>query len=822
MGQLGDKEYAYNYYGLPVDRKWYKIGESSPFAALVYPNIWGYKPDGLYYDDGMYFNDHNGEPLEESIALWKLPRDCSFACNACFSVSISNSLDMHFDVNDNSGDVSLAMAAVDVQSVYGDFGRDPQQRYAFDKSNTCNGVFTGIIYDIAYSAMCLQGNVLIYDRATPATLPAGQAISDMAAYINTAPDTRDVCVIRPYIYKGTSTSRDNDIITIPAQGGHQTFNGAPLVDTLTDKPIPQSETYLRSKLEAGQGYRDDAVYAPWYYQLGQNLYSTATGTNSITSQLEIGFTRPFSISNIKTGAATIDIGHKISAQFYRCNYSVKVFEDVEYQWENVAFDQSNGVELQNGMPLDGYANSDRIRFYTRLKIIDAKGNSKGKALELAVKHELAYIGMYFTDTIARAQSATLGAEGDGVGVYLPEIIGGVTTGRYYTGDDIKSVPYADSNSVSDAAFHYDPGASEDDSGEFKSIIHSGRVEAGARYFAMTQAQADSVITYLNTTYQPDTLEQLTVDFKGSNPFDYFTTFKYYPFDIPVLSGAGAEVNIGPLDLGWKAAVLEYGYGIPGIDYLNMGSVQLESKYRDFRDYQDTQIIVMLPWCGLVTLDPKLWLDHTLTVRYAIDFVTGTVTAYLLKDDLIWDSANGKLGVDIPLSALANGTYQNEITNALYQLKQAENARMWAALGVAGGLIGTALSAATGNLVGAAGGIYGTIASVNKLNQVGEQIDNLEYKLDHTQPRMGVISSASPLNTCVEDRRVKVYIIRHKMLSGYDPQAYGKTIGFSCAKSGKLGDFKGFTKCAAIDLSGVPCSEAEKTMIKNLCTKGVRV
>lgn len=822
---LGDKQYNYNYYNLPVTRTWTNTGDTEPFAAFVRPNIWGYWPDGIYYDDGQYANtDKNGKPLDDSIAVWRLPRNASFACNAFFSVDISSTLGAHYDVNVENNDVPLLCAAIDTTSTnWGKFDRKCVERYAYDTVNTCNGPMSALAYDINPTALCLHGFVITYDRATPATAPSGRTLTALANYIDGAPDTRDLVIIRPTIYRGTGDTRISTAETIPAFNPPY-FDGILLADTSSKIPIPDGQTYLKSLIAdtaGGHNYRSDAIYRPFASAYFYNLYNGAN-TNIYTYQLDIGFSRPFTKTQIISGAATISGSNKITAQLYRCNYGIKSFNDVEYQWENVIFDVTNKVELHNGFDLSLLSSSDSIRFYTRLKIIDPKGNTHGKALELAVKHELAYIGFYFADTQTRAESAVLGSAGDGVGVYLPEIIGGVTTGRYFTGEDIKSVPYADSNSVSDAAFHYDPGASEDDSGEFKSIIHSGRVEAGARYFAMTQAQADSVITYLNTTYQPDTIEQLTVDFKGSNPFDYFTTFKYYPFDIPVLSGAGAEVNVGPIDLGWKAAVLEYGYGIPGINYLNMGSVQLESKYRDFRDYQDTQIIVMLPWCGIVTLDPKLWLDHTLTVRYAIDFVTGTVTAYLLKDELIWDSANGKLGVDIPLSALANGTYQNEITNALYQLKQAENARMWAALGVAGGLIGTALSAATGNLVGAAGGIYGTIASVNKLNQVGEQIDNLEYKLDHTQPRMGVISSASPLNTCVEDRRVKVYIIRHKMLSGYDPQAYGKTIGFSCAKSGKLGDFKGFTKCAAIDLSGVPCSEAEKTMIKNICTKGVRV
>ena len=831
MANLGDKSYTYAYWQLPPGRIWVKTGDSTPFAAMVYPNIWGYKPDGIYYDDGMYFNtDNNGKPLDDSIALWRLPRSASFACNACFSVSSSNTLSAHYDVNVSDCDVPLAMAAVDNDSgPYGNFGRDPVQRYAYNQSNACNGVYTGVIYDIVFNAICLQGNVLIYDRATPSTVPAGKDLSNMADYIDAAPSTRDVTVIRPYLYKGTETPRNNSQQIIPAQGGHPTFSGYPLIDCLTEWPIPSGETYLKSKLENGQGWRSDKVYAPCSYQLGHTLFSTSASLNAITSQLEIGFTRPFTITQITTGAATIDSGHKISAQFYRCNYEPKYFDDVAYQWENAIFDYANEVELQNGMPLSGYAGTDRIRFYTRLKILDYKGNSKGKALELAVKHELAYIGLYFTDTVSNAQNKTLGT-GDGENVYLPEIVGGVTTGRYFTGADIQNVPYARSGSVADDAFVYRPEETGSDSGDLDTHLHSDFVNGSAQWYALKDLDVYFLSQWLNTTYKPD-LTQLSEDFKGVNPSDYIVSIRYYPFDVPAaaqtkaLSVGGVSVEVN--NVGITPALYYPEYGTNSNSYFDLGSFALQPPYI-FGDFRDAYIKLLLyiPWCGFVTLDPSLFCQspdgtyHSIKAALSIDFTTGAALGMIYRDNRLIDTINGTVGVDVPMSAVANGSYQNAIKQTEIALKNAKAQQLQAYLSTAGALAGGIVSAATGNVMGVAASAAAFAGAAGKTEQLNNTIEGLEYQLTHTAPSIGDISSASPFNNALSEQAARIFIFKPAMLPTYDAVAYGRTTGYACCKQGTLSQFSGFTVCADVDLSGFDAPAHHKAAIKQALQKGV--
>ena len=821
---LGNKEYNYNYYGLPVDRKWSNgIGEE-PFAALVRPNIWGYQPSGIYYDDGIYSNaDKNGKPLDDTIAVWRLPKNASFACNAFFSVDISSTLGAHYDVNIENSDVPLLCAAIDTTSNnWGKFDRKCVERYAYDTVNTCNGPKSALAYDINPTALCLYGFVITYDRATPATAPSGRALTTLANYIDAAPATRDLTIIRPTMYRGTGATRISTAETIPEFVAPY-FDGILLADTSSNIPIPDGQTYLKSLIAdtaGGHSYRNDVIYRPFASAYFYNLYSGAN-TNTYTYQLDIGFSRPFTKNQIISGAATISGANKITAQLYRCNYDIKSFDDVVYQWENVIFDTVSGMEIQNGLNLNLYSDNPSIRFYTRLKIIDDKGNSKGKAVELAVKHELAYIGFYFADTQTGAESAVLGSNGDGIGVYLPEKIGGVTTGRYFTGDDIKNVPYADADSTD--VFRYEP-LPTDDTGDFSTIVNTGDIGAGVKYYALTEAQMNALTTWLNTTYTPTDETQLIQDFKGVNPADYITGVMYYPFDVPIpTSGTDETLKVGKLDAtGAVGRVLKYSYGT---EY-SYGSYDIP-EHGNYLDYM-RKISVIVPFCGTKDLDPLIWTGHRLTVKMQIDFPTGVCTAFLYRDNCVFDTLSGSIGVPLPLSALANGSYQVSITNMLAQKNQATIGGITRTASGIAGLIGglsqgslsgtgemsaSSIASVASGAINTAGGIASTVVS----------LPNLDYNIAHTVPEISQVDGGSPFINCGIDYRVKILICTPVLDSGYDAGNFGKTTGYACCKQGVLSQItSGYTECAGADLSGINATSTEKAMIFNALKSGVIV
>lgn len=826
MAQLGDKQYNYNYYGLPdTARVWGTQGVGG-YAALIYLNMWGlymgppiseFFTDGIYWEHDGNTSDTYGEPLDDSVALWRISRNCSFACNAVFSAETGSILKPHYEVNVHSSDAPLAMCAVDTHGgAYGNFSTDPRNRWAYDVSNENNGSYSAMIYDIVYNTMCLQVNTITVNLASPGAQPATRDLASLAAYIDGDADNRFVQIIRPSIYRGASTPRYKTADGIPPQGSRTTYNGIPLIDTLTDRPIPSTETHLKDYIKDGHSERrDDVVYNPFVQKLEEAIFTTPADATDATAQLDIGFNRWLSMNNLRNGIRVIpNTTYRITAQYYRCNYDIKNFSDVVYQWENIVMNNSNGMILPDDFDLTLLPSNTTFRVMTRLRIIDAKGNSIGKATELAVKHEIACIGMYFCDTVARAENTELGTAA--TGVYLPLFSGGVPTGEYVTGDEIPLQPHATAGSIADSTFNYDPDETPggEDTGDFRTRINSGAISAGTIYYAVSDTEFKDLVRYLNTTYNPDEAD-LAADFKGVNPFEYITSVKYYPFPLPY--AVAQQINVGPLATGVTGYIMPYTYGNAAYSYFDFGSYTFTPRFKNFLDYSATQIQLFLPWCGVVNLDPTIWIAPpgynpiTLKIRYSFDYVTGSVTAFIFRDngngEFLIDSADGTAGVDVPLSLFATGTYQQQISQAGTAYKLAATSRFGAFLGIVGGLTAAGLSAAMGNPLGAIGGIGATITSVGKLTQTGIQADAAAYTLEHTQPNLGSVSAASPFNAAVMDQRPFILITRPRMQSTLPKNwetTYAHTVGYACTVPIKLSDsrVRGFTIIQSPRLEGI--------------------
>lgn len=845
MANLGDKQYNYNYYGMPDrDRVWGTPGVGG-YAALTYLNMWGeylgppiseLMTEGVYWDYNGNQSESYGEPLDETIALWHIPKNCSFGCNAVFYAEQGNTLKTHYEVNVHPTAVPLAMCAVDTHGgAYGNFTTNPRARWAYDVSEMCNGAYSAMIYDYTYNMMCLQVNAVMYNVANPSAAPAGRELSQVAEYIDTDPNNRFVQFIRPYIYRGASTPRYRTEDGIPPQGTRTTYTGTPLIDTLSDRPIPSTETNLKDYIKDGHDERrDDVVYNPFSQRLGTTFFATQSDATDITSQLEIGLNRYLTVAQVKNGIGTIpDTANKITAQFYRCNYDVKDFADVKYQWQNVVYHINTGVEIQDGFDLNLLPNTNAFRFMTRLRILDAKGNTIGKATELAIKHEVAYMGMFFVDSVDRATNSELGT-GDGVGVYLPLFSGGVTTGEYVTGTDIQNYDYATAGSIADDTFKYRPEESDSDSGDLTTHLHSGHLSGSTRYYGTSSLYMSVVTQWLNTAYKP-TQEALTEDFKGTNPADYIVSLKYYPFDVPVDISQAEDLSIGGVPVtvnGFtpRMQILPIEYGKTANSYYNLGKFEMQPPYV-YGDFRDTylKILLYIPWCGFVTLDSSLFAQspngayHTISAGISIDFTTGSALGMIYRDGLLVDTVNGTVGIDIPLSAVANGSYQNAIKQTEIALKNAKMQQFTSYLSTAGAAVGTVVSAATGNVMGAIAGAGAMMSGVASIEQTNNTIENLQYQLSHTAPAIGDISSASPFNAALSEQTARIFIFKPAMLPGADISAYARTTGHACCKQGILSEVsRGYTECASADLSGIGCTATEKSMIFSALQKGVIV
>lgn len=789
----------YNYYGLPIGRE---------ITAAWDSNI---KLGSLTNETMLLTEDAHGRgtAFDESIYLWKLPPDATMATNAAFNIVPGNTLNIDIALNQRNEPVPFAVGTVATQSTapYVGFYTQPRDRIAYDDLRAYNAQNSNLCYDIPYMKYCLEPRIAVY-RKTQDDIYACNlnttGSSALRVYANAHPED-EVVYLNYVIFMGENGSRQAGNVYTPAteSGYNYPYYESIVPDILSDRPIPASATLIKNAIQDGHSnYINDRVYTPFLSAIRRNWYIS----RNTAMPYIIGMQQRYSYSQIRTGAQTISGSDKVTGQFFRFSPIEHKFDDVSYKWVMKYLDVSSGQYIENGFDITN--RSGDLQILSVLTITDDKGVSRGEALERAVKHEFAFLGFYFTNNATLAASGVLGSSGDGAGIYLPEIVNRCTTGRYFTGDEIKDVSYADADSV--GGFPYDPGAVDGNEGDFSTQLQSGALSAGTVYYALSDQELKDLLRFLNTTYNPDETT-LAEDFKGANPFEYITSVKYYPFCLPY--AVAQSINVGPIATGVTGYILPYTYGNSSYSFFDMGSYTFTPRYNNFLDYAGTQINLYLPWCGTKQLDPAMWIASpgqqpiTLNIKYSFDYVTGAVTAFLFRDSMLIDTADGQVGIDIPMSALATGSYQAQIAQAQIAYKQAATSRLTAWLGLVGSMIGTAVAAASG--VGApavVGGLAGIATSVQSLQKTGYAEEAATYTLDHTSPNVGSVSAASPFNAAIFDQRPRILISRPQLqqLPTNWAESYGKSIGYACSIPTKLNNaaIKGLTVVQAPRLQGI--------------------
>ena len=819
---LGDKGYNYNFYGYPSGRTWDTEDDvGTPIAFCTRDNIATYYVNWTYIGGvpvpSGYKPDYEGKPFDKSIALWLIPANATYSTRSLLNINPANTLDYELSGEQFAEPVPVAMAAVDTTGADGPLYRDPYKRYAY---NICYDIGLGygsaFLSDIDYSKFCLYPRVYIFRKNDSNLSPYD--VSAIKNYINADPNNRDVCIIRQTMYRGTvlprkATSWDVAQDTIAYRLPRKC---SPVLDTLTDLPIPGNAAAIKEGIKNGNAdHIDDRTYAPFFYDCNYPLYSTGTTSTARMHDIGMFFTR--TVNNVRNGSYDVTNTSPIkrtSATISRYNSIRKDFDDVSYHWDFQVRYKEGGILLNNGDDLSSLTGSHTVYFMTLLVIDDYKdAATKGEAIYRAVLHEIAYLGLYFTDTESKAQNTNFLTD-DLTGVFCPIFDNGTTTGLYATGEAIKQLPNWDADTIDSPAFQYNPegDAGGYDIGDFQSVLNSGAISAGTIYYAVSDTEFKDLVRYLNTTYNPDE-DQLAADFKGVNPFDYITSVKYYPFPLPY--AVSQAINVGPLATGVTGYIMPYTYGNPAYSYFDFGSYTFTPRYGNFLDYSATKITLYLPWCGSMQLDPALWIAApgyppiTIKVKYSFDYVTGSVTAFIFRctsqGDFLFNTADGQAGIDVPLSLYATGTYQQQIMQAQASYKQAAGNTAMTGLGLVGALVGTAVSAAVGFVPGVVGGLGGIGTSLHKLNQSLIAEDAVSYTLDHTQPTLGNVSAASPFNAAITDQRPFILISRPKLQPGLPinwEADYAHTVGYACTVPMQLSQARGFTVVQSSKLEGI--------------------
>lgn len=430
---------------------------------------------------------------------------------------------------------------------------------------------------------------------------------------------------------------------------------------------------------------------------------------------------------------------------------------------------------------------------------------------------MSWYGLQFVDHVDKVGAAIGSAD-----LCIP-IIGadGYTTGEYLTGEEAAELPNADWGEDFREKNGYDGRPNEPFNMETELRPQNSAAASPFTYqYVLNSTKILNLKNYLYTTVATATDEtQLFEKFLTNNPIDCIASLTVFPFNVEnYIDGVpGEHVVLGNVDTGIIATGLYRGMVI----VLDGGDVLYRDYFGDFRSYEPySDAELHIPYHGSVHITPSEYVGHTIGVKYLVDISSGASIALVFRDGLVIDSIAGQIGGTLRLTGIQTASYHNAVYSAASGYKQAKTTQavqgasaVLNVLGAAGNAIaqkdiGGVLSAITSGIGGAA---------QNAIN-----VENAEYNLNHVQIPFKTIGANTTFTSMGNEQYCRLIIKRPVMLDKYRAADYGASVGFACCETGILSDYSGLTVCAGADLSGIPCTAAERAEILQFLKGGVRL
>ena len=394
---------------------------------------------------------------------------------------------------------------------------------------------------------------------------------------------------------------------------------------------------------------------------------------------------------------------------------------------------------------------------------------------------------------------------EGIGAILPKSSGWL--GMYITDGNKKSstmviqlFPKA-TNPLSDGEpkLYYNPHFwNSTDDGSTLTIVDNGKTPSGEdapdpdkddEYENHKDEEEENLpdttnnsIGVLTSTYKMtrDRLSQLGAFLWSGNIFDSFSLVNSNPIeniisckDIPFSIDGGSDkiIKLGNVDTGVNGEKVNTNFS-----EIKIGSIVIPKKYNNFLDLAPyTKVTIYLPYIGFKELDVTQIMGKSITVKYAVDVITGGCIAEIFCNATRLYEFSGQVGIDIPITASNRAQVEaGYISNA-----------------VSGGA-----DLVTGDVLGAS-----------------------ETMLSSAFSKYHYSSTSAPSPSCVASVNRTCYIVIDRPT--YDNlKVFNHTRGRMCNLSKKIGNLKGFTVCDShIDLSGIVAKKKKKDEIIKILSSG---
>lgn len=317
-------------------------------------------------------------------------------------------------------------------------------------------------------------------------------------------------------------------------------------------------------------------------------------------------------------------------------------------------------------------------------------------------------------------------------------------------------------------------------------------------------------------------EKILDTFLTNNPIDCIVSLRKYPFEITkddstLIKLGKYETIVGAYTMSETLEIFEF----------KMKNKILPIFNDSFMDYEPyTHFELYVPFCGTVSVEPADILGRQLSVKLAVDYSTGTCTAYILTDDLVIKTISGQIAIDIPVSGIQSVTAASQINNAIAQASTAQKNEQTSKLSLM--------------TIGGMGQLILNPAKAGN-NIATSQIESqrADYELQHQNIQPHLIGSASSAASWLIDFscRLLIYYPTGEILFNnnnpptFDPVKlleYGHTVGFACCMTGALSSFSGLTVAVRADLNDIttngltarPATLQELQMLEAALNEGV--
>lgn len=284
--------------------------------------------------------------------------------------------------------------------------------------------------------------------------------------------------------------------------------------------------------------------------------------------------------------------------------------------------------------------------------------------------------------------------------------------------------------------------------------------------------------------------KLLDQFLTSNPIDCIVSLQRYPMEIPAVGDT--TIVLGKYDTSLHAKPMEK----TAYFYLFTGNT-INPKFGDsFLDYQPfTKMELYVPFCGTIQINPADILGRKLNVQLVVDFTTGTATGFVMSDNLVIETVNGNLAIDIPVTGIQQTTVASNLYNAIAQRSNTykqEDITGWNRVSLGGALEmfwGDAMGASETFGVKGKKTLQREIAATNR--------EKADYDLTHQSAPVHIIGSASPAGGWAIDLncRLLIYYPTGDVIRDANPPKwdslqlarYGRTTGFACCVEKSIGE-----------------------------------